>query len=291
MNKIFLKNLPLIVIVGPTASGKTSEAIKLAKNIGGEIICADSRTVYKYMDVGTAKPDNVEQAQIQHWGLDLIEPNERFTVADFQKYANTKIDEIRSRGKIPMLVGGTGLYVDAVVYDYDFNSTTLNLEKRKDFESKSLDQLYKYCKDNNIDLPENSKNKRHVVNKICRNGEKRKQNVLPENTIIVGITTDRDILKNRIRQRAYKMFEQALLKETQFLLERYDNSSEALTGNVYPVVKKYLNYSITLEECIEEFCRLDMKLVKRQLTWFKRNKDIAWYEKDELYKKCRQKLI
>jgi tRNA dimethylallyltransferase len=115
-----MRDLPLIVIVGPTASGKTSLAIDIAKQFGGEIICADSRTVYIGMDIGTAKPSRAEQAMVPHWALDLVEPGQRFTAADFKEYANKKIAEIRSRGNIPMIVGGTGLYVDGVIFDYKF---------------------------------------------------------------------------------------------------------------------------------------------------------------------------
>ena len=114
------KNSKVIVIVGPTGSGKTGVAIEIAKEIGGEIISADSRAIYKYMDIGTAKPTLAEQKQVPHFGIDLVEPGERFTVADWKAYAEQKITEIRARGNVPMVVGGTGLYVDALVYDYQF---------------------------------------------------------------------------------------------------------------------------------------------------------------------------
>lgn len=111
---------PLIVICGPTASGKTALAIKLARQYGGEIICADSRTIYKGMDIGTAKPTASEQALVPHWGIDIVEPGDTYSVAQFKEYALAKIREIRGRGNIPFLVGGTGLYIDAVVLDYTF---------------------------------------------------------------------------------------------------------------------------------------------------------------------------
>ena len=114
---------PVIVIVGPTASGKTGAAIELAKKIGGEVISADSRAIYKYMDIGTAKPSKEEMDGVPHFGIDLVEPGERFTVADFKAYAEQKIAEIRERGHVPIVAGGTGLYVDALVYNYHFNET------------------------------------------------------------------------------------------------------------------------------------------------------------------------
>ena len=130
--------LPLIVILGPTASGKTSYAIELARRVDGEVICADSRTVYRDMNIGTAKPTVEEQGAIPHWGLDLVEPDERFTLYDFQQYAKAKMVEIRSRNHVPMLVGGSGLYIRSALYDYKFE------EKANDeYEGVSNDELYK----------------------------------------------------------------------------------------------------------------------------------------------------
>lgn len=127
------------VIVGPTGSGKTSVAIEIAKKVGGEIISADSRAIYKYMDIGTAKPTAEEQAEVPHWGLDLVEPGERFTVADWKKYAEDKIEEILSRGRVPIIVGGTGLYIDALIYDYQFSE-----EAKKNYtDREKMSEKYK----------------------------------------------------------------------------------------------------------------------------------------------------
>ena len=126
---------PVIVIVGPTASGKTGAAIELAKKVGGEVISADSRAIYKYMDIGTAKPSKEEMDGVPHFGIDLVEPGERFTVADFKAYAEQKIAEIRERGHVPIVAGGTGLYVDALVYNYHFNETVQkNYADRQEME-------------------------------------------------------------------------------------------------------------------------------------------------------------
>ena len=127
--------MPVVIILGPTGSGKTSVSIKLAKALNGEIISADSRAVYKGMDIGTAKPSREEQQGIPHFGIDLVEPSERFTVADWKKYAEQKIKEIQSRGHVPIIVGGTGLYIDALIYDYHFKGPTG--QKINDFEQKS----------------------------------------------------------------------------------------------------------------------------------------------------------
>ncbi|HEY5695257.1 MAG TPA: isopentenyl transferase family protein, partial [Candidatus Saccharimonadales bacterium] len=156
---IVVESLPLIVLVGPTASGKTSVAIELAQQVDGEIICADSRTVYKSMDIGTAKPTAIEQALAPHWGIDLVEPGEYFTAADFKQYANAKIAEIRGRGHTPFLVGGTGLYIDAVVFDYQFGPP-VNTTERARLEAMSVKELQGYCEENNVELPENKQNRR-----------------------------------------------------------------------------------------------------------------------------------
>ena len=163
-----MKKLPLIVIVGPTASGKTGLAVRLAKEFGGEIISADSRAVYKGLDIGTAKPSLEEQQAVPHWGIDLVEPNERYTVADFKSYAEQKIEYIRTRDKVPFLVGGTGLYIDAVLYNFEFSTGANDNKQRQQLEQKSIEDLYKYCDQHNIELPENYKNKRYVINAILR---------------------------------------------------------------------------------------------------------------------------
>ena len=124
---VSVNETPLIVIVGPTASGKTSLAIKLAKKFGGEIICADSRTVYRDMDIGTAKPTLVERQEVAHWGLDLVEPGQLFSAADFKEYATKRIAEIRDRGNIPFLVGGTGLYIDGVIFNFSCLCRRINI--------------------------------------------------------------------------------------------------------------------------------------------------------------------
>jgi tRNA dimethylallyltransferase len=273
--------LPLIVIVGPTASGKTSLAIDLARKFNGEIICADSRTIYKGMDIGTAKPTKEEQAIVPHWGLDLVEPGERFTAADFKKYADEKIEEIRSRGHIPFLVGGTGLYVDAVLFDYRFGGD-VNMKQRAQLEKMSIEELHNYCFKNNIKLPENRLNKRYVIRAIEQKSinVKRRQEPLSE-SIIVGIATNKDILRTRIVSRTEQLFENGVVEEAIILGKKYGWDSEAMTGNIYPLVRLYLNNELTLEEIKEKFTTLDWRLAKRQLTWLRRDLYIDWRSLDE----------
>lgn len=274
-------SLPLVVIVGPTASGKTSLAIKLAEQLDGEIVCADSRTIYRGLDIGTAKPTLNEQARVKHWGLDLVSPDERFTVADYQIYARSKIDDIRSRGKTPFLVGGTGLYIDSVVFNYNFAVDKV-INNRGNLEKMTIEELHLYCHKNNIKLPENVKNKRYVVRAIERNGINNSRSLQPiSNTIIVGITTDKIILKNRIETRVEQMFNSGVVDEARALSKKYGWDSEAMKSNAYRIIKDYLDDKMSLEEAKSKIITSDWHLAKRQLTWLKRNTFIQWKERDE----------
>ena len=273
--------LPLIVIVGPTASGKTGLAIELAERFGGEIISADSRAIYKGMDIGTAKPSAEEQARVPHWGLDLVEPGVSFSAADFKAYALQKIDEIRARGHVPFLVGGTGLYVDAVVFDYQFGPVADSTTRQK-FEAMSIEELHDYCRNNNIRLPENEHNKRYVIRSIERAGMPDVKRSEPISAcIIVGITTDREVLRQRIIGRAEQLFQDGVVEEAIMLGEKYGWVNEAMTGNIYPLVRQYHQHELSLDEIKQKFVTLDWRLAKRQLTWLKRNPYIRWLPLDE----------
>ena len=268
--------LPLIVIIGPTASGKTSLAIQLAKKYRGEIICADSRTVYRGMNIGTAKPSLSEQQGVSHWGLDLVDPGDSFSVSQFKDYARQKIKEIRSRGNIPFLVGGTGLYIDSVIFDFQFGAK-YSKEKRANLQEMTISELQQYCINHDVALPENSKNKRYLVRAIERAYEKPSGLEAPlNNTIVVGITTEKQLLKRRITDRAKKMFKDGVVEETIGLANNTGWCNEAMTGNVYPIIKKLIEKEIDEDQAIREFIVSDVNLVKRQLTWFRRNPFIEW---------------
>ncbi len=269
---------PLVVIVGPTASGKTALAVELAKRYNGEIICADSRTVYTGMDVGTAKPTADEQAVVPHWGLDLVKPGERFTAADFKQYALATISDIRARGCVPFLVGGTGLYVDAVLFDYQFGADA-RPEVRAQLEALTTEQLQKYCINHNVELPENPQNKRYLIRAIEQGGINHKRNtVLLPNTIVVGIATDTIILRQRINARNEQLFANGVVEEAKTLGKKYGWESEAMTGNVYPIMHSYLEGKLTLDEAKQVSATRDWQLAKRQLTWLRRNPHIKWLE-------------
>lgn len=274
---------PLIAVVGPTASGKTALAIRLATEYGGEIICADSRTIYKGMDIGTAKPTDAEQGVVKHWGLDLVEPGERFTAADFKDYANKCIADIRKRGKVPFLVGGTGLYVDAVLYDYRFGDG-YDSARRNSLLQMSIESLQNYCKKHNIQLPQNISNKRYIVRAIEQNGINNSSNDVPiTNSVVVGISTDAAILRTRIERRSEQLFQDGVVEEAKKLGKKYGWESEAMTGNIYRIIHRYVNGDISLDDAKRLFVIRDRQLAKRQLTWFRRRKHIEWLELDEAY--------
>jgi len=222
----------VIVIVGPTASGKTGVSIEIAKEIGGEVISADSRAIYKGMDIGTAKPSLEEQDGVPHWGIDLVEPGERFTVADFKRYAEEKIKEIQARGKVPMVVGGTGLYTDALVYNYNFTQDA----KKSQSDRKE----------------------------VCAN------------YLIIGVKTEPEELRRRIERRADTFFTQDLYEETKKLVQKYGWDNQAMKSNIYQFAWGYLQGEYSLERAKELFVYDDWHLAKRQMTWFKRNKEIKW---------------
>lgn len=284
MNKKFVQNintntLPLVVIVGPTASGKSETAMRIAEAYGGEIICADSRTIYRGMDIGTAKPTIEDQERVPHWGLDLVEPGEVFTAADFKTYALQKIAEIRERGHIPLLVGGSGLYVDGVIFDYQFAPPQPEL--RVELEQLSPEELKRYCSSYNIELPENENNRRYVIRAIEKQNTSANRGEVPiQASIIVGITTDKTELRTRITKRAEQLFENGMVEEAKMLGEKYGWNSEAMTGNIYKLVKQFLDGELDAVQLKEKFIIADWKLAKRQLTWLKRNEFIHWVERD-----------
>lgn len=231
---------PVVVILGPTGSGKTALSIQIAQKLNGEIISADSRTIYKHLDIGTAKPTQAEQQGIIHHGLDLIEPGQRFTVADWKQYAEQKIFEIKQRGKLPIVVGGTGLYIDALIFDYHFHGPTG--QKINDFEQKS-------CSD---------------------------RTEVKGNYLLVGIDLPREELRERLRQRIEQMFTPELFAEYKKFVQSYGSDNQALQGNIYRFVAAYLNGDLTLDAAKEQAFYADYHLARRQLTWFKRNPAIHW---------------
>jgi len=252
----------LLAIVGPTASGKSGLAMRLAKEFNGEIICANSRTDYKGMDIGTAKPSGAEQAEIPHWGLDLVDPGQAFSAAKFKKYAQAAVADIQNRGKFPILVGGTGLYVDSVLYDYQFSLT-----------AGERDPI----------------NPRHLK----KSDEAPRRGGLLKNVLLIGLMPLDEVLKERIANRAEDIFEQGIIGETKDLLDKYGAKAVAGTaGIVYKIVMRVLGGEINNEEAKELFKTADWQYARRQKTWFKRNPHIKWFTSpEEAYKAARKQLL
>ena len=274
----------VIFILGPTASGKTSVAIELAKRIGGEIISADSRAFYTGMDIATAKPSIKERQGIKHWGIDLINPGKKYSIAEFKVYCEEKIADIKSRGLVPIVVGGSGLYVDSVIFNYDLKSRK---PKEDDADAKlqklSVFELQELIKKKGIGFPENYKNKRYLIRWLENNGEmgEDRDEINPD-YLVFGVYTKRNELKERIKLRIDKLFNQELIDEYINLNNAYPGALESITTNYYPIIKRYLNKEIDLNEAKELAYYADWHLAKRQLTWLKRNRYIKWYKKDEI---------
>jgi len=237
---------PLVAIVGETASGKSALALDIAKRLNGEIICADSRTVYKGMDIGTAKPSKAEQTEVPHHLLDVIAPDEKFSVADFKLAANKLIEDITNRGKLPIMVGGTGLYIDSVLFDYALQP-----------DSTERDEL----------------NPRHAK----KSETSQVRSAIRANTLVLGLNIEKEVLEKRIEARVNKMIEQGLETEVSELVNRY-GWQEALTGVGYQEWQAYYEGNQTLEETKDLITIHTRQYAKRQRTWFKRNPDINWFQ-------------
>lgn len=273
------RRLNLLAIVGPTASGKTGLSIEIAKKYNGEIIAADSRTVYKGLDIGTAKPTLAERQGVPHWGLDIVGPEETFTAADFQKYAKQKVNEIKKRGKLPIIVGGTGLYVDAVLYNFSFAPTDEKL--RDELMGLGIVDLQRLIQQRGLSMPENSQNRRYLIRTLERGNTLPKRNELQEGTVLIGLHPSRQTLEQRINDRANLMLEQGVIEEVSWAFAHYGVDSEALTGGIYRIFRDVIRGELPKDEARKLFVTSDLQLAKRQITWFKRNHDICWFEDAE----------
>ncbi len=272
----------LVIILGPTASGKSDLGMELARRFNGEIIAADSRTVYRGMDIGTAKPSLGDQTEIQHWGLDLVEPNEPFNAAQFKAYANAAVANIAGRGKLPIMVGGTGLYIDAVLYDYRF-PTGDDIAKRSEYAAMGVGKLLELLQINNPDKYAviDHANKRRIIRALENNQNNENKSGSPRpQTLVLGLELNKEIIQSRIELRAKKMLSKGIIEEVRRTGETFGWDSEAMSGIIYRVFKMIAqtgeNNPEIIEAALAEFIASDKKLVKKQLTWFRRSPHITW---------------
>ncbi|HHT50216.1 MAG TPA: tRNA (adenosine(37)-N6)-dimethylallyltransferase MiaA [Eubacteriaceae bacterium] len=288
-------NKPLIIILGPTAVGKTDIAIQIAKRIGGEIISADSMQVYKYMNIGTAKPDKEEMEGIEHYLIDEIEPDEEFNVAIFQKRAIKYIDKILNKNRIPIVAGGTGLYINSLIYPLDFTDGITNWKYRDQLNEiandKGNEYLHNLLKEidpisaSNIH-PNNRKRVIRALEIYKETGktmsyykEISKDKKTPFNPLIIGLKMKRQLLYERINKRVDMMIDGGLVNEVKEILDKgYNKDLISMLGLGYKEIIKYLEGKYTLEEAIYILKRDTRRFAKRQLTWFRRIEDVSWYD-------------
>ena len=271
----------IIAIVGPTASGKSALAIELAKRHNGEIICADSRTIYRGMDIGTAKPSEDEREGIPHYFLDIVEPNEAYSAQEFKTAAEIIIEDIVGRGKMPIIVGGTGLYVYALLYDYSFPAGARTVD-RVAMEARDLADLVDELmqKDPHLAGDIDLANKRRVIRAIETAGIPRhKSERLRPNILLLGLRPEMEVLHTNITQRTLRMLQIGLVDEVRKMVEIYGPFTEALRSPGYAEIIEFLANRVSLEEAGDLISLHTRQLVKRQLTWFKRNDEIRWVEK------------
>lgn len=282
----------LLVIVGPTATGKSELALQIAKTHDGEIICADSRTVYKGMDIGTAKPSPADTKKIPHWGLNLVKPGQRFTVAQFLEYAQQKISDMNGRDKLAILVGGTGLYIDAILFSYEFRPD-IDLKLRSKLEKMSVEDLQEIVKAKNYPMPANSKNPRHLIRTIETKGSiVSSERKIQPGVIVVGLMPPENILKDRIAKRAQIMFASGVIEETAGLVSKYGYKAIKSSGGlVYAICQRIIKGEISKEEALELVKIADWQYARRQRTWFKRNEQIKWFKDNPKAREYIEKLF
>ncbi len=271
-------------IVGPTASGKTSLALQIGQKYSGEIVCADSQTLRRDLNIGTAKPTKQQRETVKHHLLDIIGLFDDFSVADFQKMAQTTIQQIQQRGKLPIIVGGSGLYIDSLYYDYQL-AIQDNSVSSQELEKKSLAELQKIIQENDYPMPNNFQNRRHLIGVIKRSGQSPndRHSEVSNQQLIIGLWPEVSILRQRIKDRIQEMINDGLVEEVRDLLEKYPTSASGrrLDAIGYGLVQDYLEGKFDLSELKERLFYSTWKYARRQRSWFKRNSDINWFSDPE----------
>lgn len=271
----------VIVIVGPTAVGKTALSIALAKKLKGEIINADSTQVYKYMNIATAKATLKEQEGIPHHLLDIKELEEDYSVYDFQKDVREKIKEILGRDHMPILVGGTGFYIKASLYDYHFDEE----EEKENYDNFTTEELYSKLskQDPKTEIhPHNRKRIERALTYMKHHhqpySEKEKTETCLYDVTWIGLTTDRETLYRRINDRVDVMIQNGLLEEAQMIYSTHIRSKAVMTPIGYKELFPYFEGTSSLEDCVDKIKQHSRNYAKRQYTWFRNQMNITWYE-------------
>lgn len=285
----------VIMIVGPTASGKTAISIELAKKINGEVISCDSIQIYKDMNIGSAKPTHEEMQGIKHYMIDIISPTERFSVADYKKSAEMAIEEVLAKGKVPIVVGGTGLYANSLIYGIEYANIEFDEEYRNRLlklanTQKGLNDLY--IKAKKIDEKAMEKISHNDVKRIVRileiyhatgktkteQEEESRKNEVKYDYKIFGINMDRSRLYERINKRVDIMINKGLVQEVESLIEKYQKFPTAMQAIGYKEIVEFLENKTTKEEAIEKIKQESRRYAKRQITWFKRINNLVWLD-------------
>ena len=289
---------PLIILTGPTAVGKTKASIGLAKALNGEIISADSMQVYKHMDIGSAKIRPEEMQGIKHYLIDELEPDEEFNVVRFQEMAKKALEEIYAKNKIPIVVGGTGFYIQALLYDIDFTENDEDIEYRKELEQLATDKGAEALHDMLRKVDPKSAEAIHANNvkrviralefhkqtggKISEHNEQERAKSSPYDFCYFVLNDERERLYDRINLRIDQMLEDGLIEEVGFLKgQGYTKDMVSMQGLGYKEILDYLNGNCTLEEAVYILKRDTRHFAKRQLTWFRRERDVIWISKND----------
>lgn len=284
---------PLIILTGPTAVGKTALSIRLAKAIGGEIVSADSMQVYRHMDIGSAKVTREEMEGVPHYLIDVLEPSEEFNVALFARMAKEAVDEIYSHGNIPIVAGGTGFYIQALLYDIDFTEQGEDRKIREELELQSAERGAEYLHSLLAEIdPEAAKeihanNQKRVIRaieyyrqtgeRISEHNRRERQKTSPYDFLYYVVTTERSELYERIEKRVDLMLESGLVEEVQALKAMgCTRDMVSMQGLGYKEILDYLQGEMSLEEAVSVLKRDTRHFAKRQLTWFKRERDVKW---------------
>lgn len=283
----------LIVLVGPTAVGKTKASIEIAKAFGSEIISGDSMQVYKGMDIGTAKIRPEEMEGIPHHLLDIREPDEPFSVAEFQSVVRQKIDEITARGSVPLIAGGTGLYVQSVLYDYRFTETEGDPAYRSELEKRAAAgegaELYKELQavdpssaegihPNNVKRVIRALEIHHLTGKRKSDQPKAQNHELLYDIALIGLSMDREKLYKRINKRVDLMMEEGLLEEARYFYDKGIRDTQSVQAIGYKELYEYFAGNLTLEQAVDLLKKNTRRYAKRQFTWFRNKMNVTWFD-------------